>query len=72
MFKCAITNKVTKSGEKQFKLVTKTRPKVYTKMVKDEKTGEIKEVEIGRGFEIVEEINVSEDGLLKHAGLEGI
>lgn len=72
MFKCAITGKITKAGEKQYKLTTKTKPKVYYKTVLDEKTREEKVIEIGRGFEIVKEISVSEEGLLKYARLEGI
>lgn len=37
MFRCAITGKITKSEEKQFKIITKTRPKTYFGTVKDEK-----------------------------------
>ena len=70
---CTITGKVSRQGnatkdppvkaEKLNKLVVATREKVYTKKVKNEETNKWEDVEIGRGFETVKEINVSEEGL---------
>lgn len=54
MFKCRITGKTSKRGEKLNRIVVETRPKTYYN-----EEGEV----IGEGFEIVEEINASEEGL---------
>ena len=59
MFKCEVTGKTTKPGEKMHKVVVETKEKVYF-----EPRGENgKLVEVGRGTEIVKEICVSEAGL---------
>jgi hypothetical protein len=57
MFRCEITGKVTKPGEKMKKLVMETRERVYY-----DEDG----YEIGRGSEIVKEISVSEDAYRKY------
>lgn len=54
MYRCAISGKVSKSGEPAYKVVLETRPKTYFK--KDIKTGEPRKV--GEGFEIVKEVIV--------------
>ena len=54
MFYCAITKKLSKSGDKPFRLVTERRSVEYK-----DKDG----VVIGHGTEIVKEINVSLAGL---------
>lgn len=54
MFRCQVSGKVSKSGERAFKLVTKTRVKDYFRRNKE---GEL--VKIGQGTEIVEEKIVS-------------
>lgn len=61
MFRCPITRKLTRPREKQFKIVLETRPKVYTKLMKDGTTEKV----IGKGWEIVKELCVSEEGYLK-------
>ena len=63
MFYCEITNRLSKSGEKLNRLVVETRDKTYTKWVKNEETNKWEEVEAGRGYETVREINVSQAGL---------
>lgn len=68
MFRCALTGKVTKSGEKAHKLVVQTRPKTYTvvRMVKDEKGKPVPEDVQYQGNEIVKELTVSEEGLVEY------
>jgi hypothetical protein len=53
----------THGSEKLNKIVVATRERIYTKRVKNEETGKWEDVEIGRGWEIVREINASEEGL---------
>lgn len=52
-----------RAPEKPTKLVVETRERIYTKRFFNEETREIEVVEVGRGWEIVREINVSEEGL---------
>lgn len=63
MFICEITGRVTKSGEKMSRIPIVKRSKAYFKKLKNEDTGKWGEVEVGRGWEIVKEISVSEEGL---------
>jgi hypothetical protein len=63
MFKCAILGCMSKPGEKSNKLVLETREKVYFGPVLNEETGYYEEVEIGRGFEIVKEVNATDEGV---------
>ena len=65
MFICEITGRVTKSGEKMNRIPIVKRDRVYFKKLKNEDTGKWDEVEVGRGWEIVKEISVSEEGLAK-------
>jgi len=62
MFICQITGKVSKPGEKLNKVTVQTRDRVYIQRQKDSETGEWVDVEIGRGWEIVKQIYVSDDG----------
>lgn len=59
MFKCQVSKKQSRSGEKSYKLVTKTRPRMYTKLTKL-KNGDIIEKVVSEGNEIVEELTVCE------------
>jgi len=61
MFKCQVTGKTSARGEKLNRIVVQTREKVYTQNVWEE--GELVEIEVGRGWEIVKEINASDEGL---------
>jgi hypothetical protein len=56
MFKCALTGKLTKPGEKAFSVVVEKRDRIYLN-----EEGE----EVSRGWEIVKEIRVSEEGYNK-------
>lgn len=52
-----------RAPEKPTRLVVETRPRIYTKRFFNEETREIEVQEVGRGWEVVREINVSEEGL---------
>lgn len=55
MFRCQVSGQVSLPGEKAFKVVVETRPKVYFK--KDKNGNQIK---VGEGNEIVKELTVRE------------
>ena len=61
MYKCSVTGKVTLPKEKLNRIVVQTREKVYTEWFREE--GEWVEIEVGRGFETVKEIQASNEGL---------
>lgn len=69
MFYCQITGKLSKPGAKQNKVVVETRERVYTKRVRNEETREWETVEIGRGWEIVRELNASDEGVAEWAAM---
>jgi len=56
MFKCTLTGKQTKPGEKAFYVVVEKRDRIYLNA-----EGE----EVSRGWEIVKEIKVCEEGYKK-------
>lgn len=61
MFKCAMTGKFSKPGEKAIRLVTERRDRFYF----EQKAG-VEDVDgkiVGQGHEIVSEVNVTLDGL---------
>ena len=62
MFICQVTGKISKPGEKLNRLPVVKRDKVYFKKIKNEETGKWDDVEVGRGWEIVREITVSDEG----------
>jgi hypothetical protein len=61
MFRCAITGRLTRPGEKCNKIVIEKREKVYTQMIWE--GNDQVEVEIGKGWEIVKEVNASDEGV---------
>lgn len=63
MFLCQVTNQVTKPGVKQNKIVTHTRERTYTRKERDMETGKWVDVVEGVGWEIVSEINASDEGV---------
>jgi|GEM_PF-2917850 len=63
MFKCFITQKMSKPGEKTNKVILETRQKVYYGWRLNEETEKYEKVEIGKGWEIVKEVSVSDEGL---------
>lgn len=78
MFKCQVTGKVSRSGEKALKLVIKSRSKVYYGPAKDEEgntildgiTGEVVLNKIGEGKEIVKELTVTQEGYDQYMGMQ--
>jgi hypothetical protein len=63
MFICQITGQQSKLGEKLNKITVAKRPRTYTRWVKDEETLKYVEVECGRGWEIVRELNACAAGV---------
>lgn len=63
MFICQITGRQSDRNEKLNKLVVRTRDRVYTKKIRNEETRQLEEIEIGRGWEIVQELNTCQEGL---------
>lgn len=63
MFLCQISYKMSKPGEKCHKVVIEKREKVYFQHFRNEETGKWEEREVGRGWEIVKEINCTDTGL---------
>jgi hypothetical protein len=57
------TEEGIRAPEKLNRIVVETRERVYTRWVKNEETNKYEEVESGRGWEIVREINASAEGL---------
>lgn len=62
MFVCQISGKLSKPGEKVHKVVIKTRDRVYTARVFNEEIGQVEDVQVGRGWEIVKEVNATYEG----------
>lgn len=63
MFKCEITGRLSKLGEKCNKIVVERRDRVYHKWVKNEETLRFEKVEVATGWEIVKELRATEEGL---------
>lgn len=71
MFFCQITGKTSQPGDKINKIVIEKREKVYYQRSKSSETGRFEDVEVGRGYEIVREINATEEGVAEwHAMTE--
>jgi len=62
MFKCGITGKMSKPGEKCHRIIISRRPKTYYKWVRNE-DNQMVEVEAARGYETVKEVNATKEGL---------
>jgi hypothetical protein len=62
MFRCEVTGKMSKSGEKLHKVVVATRNREYKEWVYNEDTRRSEELVVGHGWEIVRELNASEEG----------
>jgi hypothetical protein len=63
MFKCQISQRNSKPGQKAHKITVETRQKEYFERQRSEETKMWSDVMVGRGFETVREITVSEEGL---------
>ena len=62
MFYCQVEKRQSKVGEKVNKLVVSTREKTYFEKFRNEETGKLEDIEVGRGWEIVKEINACQEG----------
>lgn len=62
MFKCQITGRLSKPGEKLVRLVVKTRPATYTEWRVNEELRKREYVQVGSGVETVKELLVSQEG----------
>jgi hypothetical protein len=62
MYRCEITGKISKPGQPLNKIVVETRPKNYTRWIKNEDTRLFEEKIVGQGFETVKELCVSLEG----------
>lgn len=63
MFRCAITNRMSRPGEKVNKIVVKKREKIYYGWFHNEELDQMERREVSRGWEIVSEVNASDEGL---------
>lgn len=63
MFTCAITGQTSKKGEPLNRIVVAKRQKIYYQSYFNEDTREWEKLEVGRGWEVVKEVNASDDGL---------
>lgn len=62
MFKCAISGKMSKPGEKVNRIVLETRIKEYMGERYDEDTDQYNLVVVGRGYETVKEVFATKEG----------
>jgi len=63
MYVCMITGQVSERGESLNRIVVAKRERIYYEDYFNEETREWEQIEIGRGWEIVKEVNASADGL---------
>lgn len=63
MYICQVSGKLSELGEKLNKIVVATREKVYYERRLNEDLRKYETVEVGRGTEVVKEINASDEGV---------
>lgn len=63
MFYCQILKKASQPGEKQLKLVVKTRHRDYEETFFNEESRLYERVTVGMGYEIAQELSVTAEGL---------
>jgi hypothetical protein len=63
MYRCQITGKNSKPGEPLNKVVAATRPREYIRKVKNDETLAWEDKVVGRGSEIVRELDLTQEGL---------
>jgi len=68
MYICQVTGSQSKAGEKLNKIVVQTREKSYTRWVRNEETNKWEEVFVAKGWEIVREIDASQEGVQQWNG----
>jgi len=62
MYRCEITNRVSRPTDKLTKVVAVTRERTYTAHLKNEETNLVEEVFVSRGWEVVRELLLSQEG----------
>lgn len=62
MYYCQVTGELSKPGEKLNKIVIEQRERIYEERIFNEDTRKMENVVIGFGWEIVREINASDEG----------
>ena len=60
-----VTGKVSAAGEKMNRIIAKTRPRVYTRREFDSEINDWVDVFVGRGSEVVRELQATEEGLVE-------
>lgn len=65
MYICQVSGKLSEPGEKLNKIVVAYREKVYFERRLNEDIRKYETVEVGRGAEVVKEINASDEGVAK-------
>jgi len=63
MFVCQITGQISERGEALNRIVVAKRERIYYEDYFNDETREWEQIEIGRGWEVVKEVNASADGL---------
>ena len=63
MYKCQVTGRMSRLGDKLNKITVARRERIYTKWVKNEETLKYEEVFVAKGWEIVRELNASQSGV---------
>tara|TARA_B110000503_G_C7144264_1_gene412254 strand:+ start:1364 stop:1609 length:246 start_codon:yes stop_codon:yes gene_type:complete len=63
MYICQVSGKLSEFGEKLNKIVVASREKVYFERRLNEDLRKYETVEVGRGTEVVKEINASDEGV---------
>lgn len=59
---CQVTGKMSEPGEKLNKIVVSKRDRIYTERIFNEESRKMEEIEVGYGWETVQEINASDEG----------
>lgn len=65
MYICQVSGKLSELGEKLNKIVVASREKVYFERRLNEDLRKYETVEVGRGTEVVKEINASDEGVAR-------
>lgn len=65
MYICQVSGKLSELGEKLNKIVVASREKVYFERRLNEDLRKYETVEVGRGTEVVKEINASDEGVIR-------
>ena len=62
MFYDEVLGRMSRAGAKMVKVVAEKRKKTYFRKTRNIETGEVEDVVIGKGWEVVRELKTSEEG----------